>query len=393
MGLSAWAKGRKNLETPGPGAYSPPAPFGSGPHYSLRGRVKERDPDPEPAIVTLPSTLVYRTTSFGFRPKEKKPDITPGPERAVAVPIGSEAPKYSFRIKQDDPPNRNPGPGDYDISREFVSPQQTISTGRRWDAIDANIIADPGKYGVPRTLDKPKKKTIGRSIPIPEPERNGPGPAKYAAKTHIGRDNAGYTISRSPRDRKPNSNPGPADYQRMRPLTSESALGTTIKNKTPLPHGDICDYPYHNYPGCIVPKKFTHGTRPATSYETISPGPIYDKPPAIEHKQITIGERRKTKVQKSPGPADYFKTPITPKPMPPCGFYGPTDRCPVNTEKEKQKPGPADYEKVRDFDKFERGYYFTTRKMDDFVPDTAGPYVGPTSSLGGPKWTIGSKDA
>ena len=71
--------------------------------------MKERDPDPEPAIVTLPSTLVYRTTSFGFRPKEKKPDITPGPEHANAIPIGSEAPKYSFRIKREEVPNKNPG--------------------------------------------------------------------------------------------------------------------------------------------------------------------------------------------------------------------------------------------------------------------------------------------
>jgi hypothetical protein len=94
-----------------------------------------------------------------------------------------------------------------------------------------------------------------------------------------------------------------------------------------------------------------------------------------------------------PGPADYFKTPITPKPLPPCGFYGPTDRCPVDLKKVAKQPGPGDYELERNFDRLTSGYYFTSRMMDDFVPDTAGSFIGQISGIQGPKWTIGSKNA
>jgi hypothetical protein len=125
----------------------------------------------------------------------------------------------------------------------------------------------------------------------------------------------------------------------------------------------------------------------------MSPGPVYDKPPAIESRPAGIGERpTQTASEKQPGPADYFETPITPHPPPLCGFYGPTDRCPVNLDHEKQKPGAGYYEQPGQFERFERGYYFTSRTMDDFVPDTGAPYQGQRSTLGGPRWTIGSKN-
>jgi hypothetical protein len=202
-----------------------------------------------------------------------------------------------------------------------------------------------------------------------------------------------YSVPRGPREPPPINNPGPADYQRMRALTSPSAIGTVIKNRTPLPHGDQCDYPYHKYPGCISPRKFSHGKRPRTVYETPGTGPAVDnKPPAIESRRAGIGSRPKTKIEGSPGPADYFKTPIPPKELPFYGFYGPPDRCPVDLEKEAKKPGPGYYEQPGQFDKFRTGYYFTSRMMDDFVPDTAGPYVQQFSGLAGPKWSIGLKN-
>jgi hypothetical protein len=187
-------------------------------------------------------------------------------------------------------------------------------------------------------------------------------------------------------------NPGPADYQRVRPLTSESAIGTIMKGRTALPQGDLCDYPYNRYEGSISPRKFSHGSRPVTRYETMGPGPVYDKQPAIERRPISIGVKFRARADHFPGPADYFKTPITPKPLPPCGFYGPTDRCPVDLKKVAKEPGPADYE-GDPVGRPRTGFYFTSRMMDDFVPDTAGTYVGQVSGLAGPKWTIGTKNA
>jgi hypothetical protein len=127
----------------------------------------------------------------------------------------------------------------------------------------------------------------------------------------------------------------------------------------------------------------------------MGPGPIYDKPPAIESRLAGIGvkPRAKTQGKPLPGPADYFKTPIPPKDLPFCGFYGPTDRLELHLEKEVEKPGPGYYEQRGQFEKFRRGFYFTSRTMDDYVPDSDGSYVPQISGLGGPKWTIGAKDA
>lgn len=393
MGFSTWSKGRKDA-TPGPDTYSIPAPFGEGPKYTLKGRNKERKPDPEPAIILMPSTLQYNVTTFGCRPHDRKIDITPAPN-GVAKPIGEDGPKYSLRFKYPEPPNTNPGPADYTISREFISPKQTISSGPRTDFIDQNIIAPPGVYDLPVLFKTHKDLTIGPFVPRPEPERNGPGPAKYIAKTTIGKDTPLYSQPQGPRFSKISDLPGPADYQRMRPLNSESRISTTIGSRPPLPHGDICDYPYHKYPGCISPRKFSHLKRPETSYETMSPGPIYNKPPAIEKKPISIGSKTRIKNPHDdvPSPAEYFSIPITPTPFPPCGFYGPSDRCPVDLEKEAEKPGPGYYDEKGQFEVFRRGYYFTSRKMNDYVPDTAAPYHDQASTLGGPKYTIGSKDA
>ncbi|KAK8875468.1 Outer dense fiber protein 3-like protein 2 [Tritrichomonas musculus] len=395
MVFSTFYRGKNSTNSPGPGSYNIPDQFGSGPRYTLKGRVKEKDPDPEPPIIKMPTTLVYTTTTFGFRAREKEPEMTPGPN-VLPIPFGSDGKKYSFRFKYEDPPNTNPGPADYTISREFPGPKQTISEGKRWDAIDHKITAPPG-FDIPSMFEKHKNMKIGDLIPLPEPERNGPGPAKYKAKTTIGKDTPLFTVPKGPRESKPNGNPGPADYQRLRPLTSESRIGTAMKFRTKLPQPDKCDYPYHKYPGCISPRKFTHGTRPATSYETLSPGPKYDKKSSIEIKQKSIGSKPKSKnpFELNPGPADYFDVPLPTKDVPFCGFYGPTDRFPAGPElnKEKEKPGPADYDSNKgSFYQFNRGYYFTSRKMEDYVPDTAGPYIEQKSSLGGPKYTIGKKE-
>lgn len=391
MGLSMWAKGRK-AETPGPGTYSIPAPFGSGPQYTMKGRARDRDPDPEPAIIALPSTLVFRTTTFGYRPKEKPIDPTPGPN-LTPTPIGSDSPKFSFKFKHPDPPNTNPGPADYTISREFPGPRQTISSGPR-TTLSRSSPAPIGLYKLPSSFDKHKPVSIGSLLPSPEPEHPGPGPGKYAPDTTIG-TGPSYTVPRGPRDWIPPDTPGPADYQRLRPLTSETRIGTSLKGPAHTDTKDKRDYPYYALPDTIIPRKRSHGVRPETSYETLGPGPAgYTPDIGLTPKSRTIGVLPPTPaIDKSPGPADYFKTEITPKPPPFCGFYGPTDRCIVDLAKESEKPGPADYDaRPGEFDVFRTGFYFTSRNLDSYTPDTAAPYMGQISSLGGPRWTIGLKD-
>ena len=397
MTFTTFHKGERKVDSPGPAAYNVPAPFGEGPKYTLKGRYKEKDAEIEPSMIKMPSTLVIRDTTFGYRPKERPIEITPGPD-AVAPRFGSEGKKYSFRFKYEDPPNTNPGPAEYTISREFPGPKQTISEGKRSDIVDRNFMVPPGVYDIPSDFEKHKSLTIGSYVPIPQPERNGPGPAKYIAKTHIGYDTPKYTMPKGPRDTPPNRNPGPADYQRIRPLTSQSRVSTSIKNRTNIfPETDPHNEPYYDYMGStFTPRKVSFGKRPKTSYKTIGPGPKYiNKKPAIESRPAHIKSKYyfKNPMDDNPSPADYYSTEKVPRQAPFVGFYGPNDRCPVDLEKEKEKPGPGYYEEKDKFYEFKRGYYFTSRKMDDFIPDTDGGYVAQFSTLGGPKYTIGSRDA
>lgn len=391
MGLSAWAKGRR-APTPGPGRYDVKGPFGEGPKYTLKGRIAERTPEPEPPIRTMESTLSRKGSSFGYTAYKAKEFITPGPN-LDREEFGKDGVKYSFRFKHVEPRVDTPGPAEYTINRDILTQSVSIGTGTRWDPIDKNIIVAPDEYSPKRKCPEERPLTIGNYIPRPQPKRYGPGPGKYDMSYVMGTDTPKYSVRKGPRGEKESKNPGPADYQRIRELRNETAVPIALKSRTPLPHGDICDYPYHNIGGTIKPKKISHGTRPATSYETISPGPIYDKPPAIEYKPITIKNNYPipNPTAGNPGPGAYFKMPKTPQPES-HGFAGPTSRGPIDEAKAAEEPGPADYVPNRAFDKFERGYYFTSRMMEDYVPDTAAPYHDTKSTLGGPKFTIGQKE-
>ena len=257
-------------DTPGPAAYSIPSSLGQGPKYTLKGRIKQKDPDPEPSIYKHPSTLSKKSSTFGHRAPEPKKEKNPGPSY-VPPPIGSDARKSTFRIKHYEPLNTNPSPADYTISRDLTKMPQSIGEGPRIDEINYNIIVSPDRYTLPSDFNGNGKITLGPSIPLPEPERNGPGPAKYIAETTIGKDTPLYSISHF-HERNIEATPGPADYQRIRPLPSESKLACKFKWRTKLPQPDKCDYPYHAYPGTITPRKISHGIRPETSYDNHLPG-------------------------------------------------------------------------------------------------------------------------
>ena len=392
-GFTIWALGKKPPPTPSPAEYTLPDAFGSGPKFSLKGRNKERRPSPCPSLYREASTLSKKGASFGIRAPEKPKDVIPGPSVDTSIPIGSQCPKFSIRSKLEDPPNTNPGPGQYRISREFTSVQQTIGRGKRSNIIDPNLIADPGSIRLPSQWENPPGISFGPSIPLPEPERNGPGPI-YDQKTTMGQDTPYFSISRAPRDPIIHESPGPADYQQIRPLTSSSRIPYRIKNRTKLPQPDICDYPYHAYPGTITPRKLSHGIRPKTTDQTPGPGPYYNcRKSAEDSRQSKIGIRTpiKNPLDENPAPTDYFTVPITPYPTPLCPILGPTedDRAPINFKKEAEKPGPGYYDdQPTNFERPRTGYYFTSRMMNDFVPDTAAPYYPAQSTLGGPKFVI-----
>ncbi|KAH0790997.1 H-SHIPPO 1 [Histomonas meleagridis] len=386
--MEKWCKGRKIETSPGPAAYAVPSSFGSGPKYTLKGRHKEKPPDPEPPLIKMPSTLRVSKTSFGCRPKSRQPDITPGPYN-ISYKFGSDQPKCSIRPKRERSfDNGNPGPADYTISRELFNKKKTILSGPRTDFVDKNIILPPGVYDIPSLFDQKNGITIGPSIPLPEPKRYGPGPSKYSQRVRPGTGARSSTIS--PRIDIPiKDSPGPADYQQIKPFDSNVSQKVTIKNRTTIPN-DQCNAPYYGCTGCMTPRKISFGSRPSTSYETISPGPIYELPSSIEYHPITIGERfQQHERNDTPGPGEYFHANTKHLRENSKGFIGPSERFPVT---KKDIPGPGEYENIERFYKFKKGFYFTSRDMSYMVKEKGGEYIAQISSLGGPKYTIGNKD-
>lgn len=392
MGLSLWAKGKK-APNPGPGRYDVPAPFGEGPHYTVKGRIKQRDPDPEPPIRSMTSTLSKKGSSFGYSAYTPKEFQTPGPTYSPPK-FGTDGKKVAFRFKQREKPDENPGPGNYTISRELDTTPIAIGQGKRWDAVDPNSFSSPAEHPVPRSYPEEIPRKIGKFIPRPEPKRYGPGPAKYNMETNIIAVNTPIKIGSSLPIDPANGKPGPAEYSINRDLENVNAVPINLKGRPPLPHGDICDYPYHKLPDTIQPKKLSMGVRPETSYETISPGPIYDHASTLSKQSASIGSKIPILDPHKgiPGPGTYFKMPPSQKADPFQGFPGSANRTTIDEREASNLPGPADYKYTRDFEKFERGFYFTSRKFRDYTPDTDAPFHDIPSTLGGPMFTIGNKE-
>jgi hypothetical protein len=148
--------------------------------------------------------------------------------------------------------------------------------------------------------------------------------------------------------------------------------------------------PYYDVGTTIKPSKKSLLRRPATSYETPSPGPQYDLGPTIVPTRRSIGVRTSLRDGggDNPAPGSYWiaeETPIV-------GFIGPDDRGPVNLAHEAQQPGPGYYEHRDLFAPNGRGCPFTSKGITDERPDTAAPYQPSRSTLGGPMYTIGLKN-
>lgn len=384
---------QKPSTNPGPANYSPPSLFPEGPKHTILNRPHEPQHGRDPKIQTLPSTLRKSYACFGQRIPSPPPYVTPAPS-LIHEPPGVRSQKSHIgerhTVKQDD----FPGPGQYDVSRSLSNLQFSIRTGQRTPVENNNLIVPPGVYDIPVLFQETKQFTIHPLIPIPEPERNGPGPA-YDVSYQMGTDTPHNSIHNS-YEFKPKEGPSPDAYTISRDIQNPSSIKFRFKGRPPLPRGDITDYPYQNIGGTITPKMVHHGIRPKTNYETISPGPIYNKPGAIERKSITIGVRtsQKDPNRNNPPPDRYFQEPIPPRDNGSFSFRGSTDRCLVNTEKEKEKPGPADYRIKGQFEDPKGGFTFNSRKMEQYTPDTAAPYQRQFSSFeDGHKFTIGLKDA
>lgn len=394
MTFDAFCKGRKDPPPPDPGKYDIPSTIGKGPKFTLHQRHKQFDVEYAPKYNQLPSTLSKKGSTIGpLTSRTRKTDDVPGPSLYTTT-IGTGR-KSSMHVKHFEEKNENPGPGSYNIPSSFDGPAYSCRTGKRNTYIVDNVPVPPGTYDIPSDISKRRPMTISSREREHFKKKAHPGPI-YNVQKPTGSESRKTAFPKGPREPPIPITPGPADYQQITSVGGKS-IGTKMRSRTPMNKQERNRMPYYDIGTTINTKSVTIGSRPATSYETMSPGPGYDIGTLMVPKNKTIGERHVVHdpMDDNPAPGSYWIGEQPKKPPPIIGFPGPDDRCVINIKKEKQKPGPGYYD-AQPTDMFistsRRGRSIAHKKDEDYMPDTAAPYHSCTSTLGGPMYTIGLRD-
>ena len=402
MSLEAWAYKKRICDDPGPGTYSIPNSFGSGPKFSCRERprVHHTHHFADPSMHLLPSTLVSRRTTFGGRTIPPRPEETPGPGDPRG-PFLEGVPRVHFHFKRDISTDEVPAPTSYSVPRDFGTTPIRISSAPRTDLVDRQPRPPPGAYDVPGGLDTGHGKTIGVCLPLEAIESTSPGPGAYGAvKKGLGEDAPKYTFPKEPVQRIRSDVPGPADYDanlvdykvsRKIPFLIEKKSRPDTFSAFVMEKSQQCGIVSGT---TFVPKKLTIGSYFQRSDITPGPGPAYQTRSAFADRRVTIG--KKTSIHErencAPSPDHYFKIPfVVPKDDLLLGFSGPAEREPEEIKRKKWVPSPAKYKIKRDLDDPKKGFTIGNRCVHDYVPDNDAPYNELPSSLSGPKYTIGNR--
>ena len=422
MTFFAFARGRKDISSPDPGQYNIPSTFGQAPRYTIRSRHKEFGRDTNPDYYETPSTLSKKGFSIGpsyrknlkqrsksaistsFTDSDKKYSDTPGPYFIQTMTdFGKEGSKISIHQRHYERKEDTPGPGSYNVKLSQLSgPAYSCGIGPRFDFVQNSTPVGPGAYKIPSTLNLSRPLTIGTHARQKFKKKSHPGPI-YDTNVPIGKNSPSYSFPKGPRDLPPKEGPGPADYQQLESGISNNSkhqIPPKLKSRTSLMKPDrvLSNVPYYDIKTTIVPRKKSIGNRPPTSYETISPGPVYNIPPmGINEKKeahIHIKAEIPDHSLQTPAPGSYWIADPTPEPQRICGMMGPSDedRAPIRLKEEAAKPGPADYDTNIDQNPIKKGHKICNRYPDDSIPDTSAPYHSTSSTLGGPMFTIGLRD-
>ncbi|OHT08419.1 hypothetical protein TRFO_23104 [Tritrichomonas foetus] len=393
MTFDCFCRGRKDPPPPDPGKYDIPSTIGSGPKFTMRCRHKQFEKDYAPQYNQLPSTLSKKGSTIGTIPKNtRRKDDVPGPNYNTTT-IGTGR-KSSMHVKHREERNENPGPGAYTINRDLAGPAYTCGTGKRNSFIVDNMPVPPGSYDLPSDIAKRRPMTIQSREREHFKKKAHPGPI-YNVTRPPGSDSRKTCFPKAVDPPIPIT-PGPADYQHLSELGG-SRIGTKMRPRTSMKKPERNKMPYYDIGTTVNPKSLTIGSRPVTSYETMSPGPGYDLGTLMVPKSRTIGERHEIHdpMLDNPAPGSYWMAEQPKKPPPIIGFPGPDDRCIINEKEEKRKPGPGYYETMAKdamIATSRRGVHIQSRKLEYPPPDTSAPYHSCTSTLGGPKYTIGLRD-
>lgn len=411
MTFDCFARGHKDQSPPDPGKYNIPSTFGQAPKYSIGKRYIEKEKERTPDFYKLPSTLSKKGFSIGplIKPKRSQSVISTKKDSDDHVtfysylpPFGQDGRKISIHQRHIQPKDETPGPGSYNIDIRKSSPAFSCGVGKRFDFVKEITLVAPGSYDIPTTLDLSRPLTIGTHSRKKFTKKSHPGPI-YNTRGKLGQDSPSYSFPKGPREPPTKVGPGPADYQKVEfGLTNDKKhqILPQMRSRTALPEKEVvtANVQFYDIQPSIVTKKKSIGSRPPTSYETLSPGPIYNIPSTIDTtKPAHIYNKTEIKNPNidNPSPDSYWMAPVPPPSQPIRGFSGPIDddRAVINIKQEKAKPGPADYHNEKPaFSPGKKGYKMSSRTIRQSRPDTAAPYYSTSTTLGGPMYTIGLKD-
>lgn len=217
--------------SPGPGAYSPPGLFGTGPKAVISGRSQAEDhrrgaETPGPGSYIHTGTVSPLRYSFGSSPR--MPDssgLNPGPGHyEVADYLSKRPPITKFpRASRDSPGRRSlPGPGNY---------QPNLSTDQGCFTFSKSFRTAKDQFGTPGpgAYTNPLRNTFAAGGPTLISRRtlstgfeHNPGPGHYTFTSAFEASAPAYSLGKSPRDLPANSSnsPSPQHYD-PRPVLSK----------------------------------------------------------------------------------------------------------------------------------------------------------------------------
>lgn len=402
MTMECFARGRKETLNTGPGMYNIPSTIGAGPKYTIRGRSQELKRQHGQDYYLLPSTLNKNGISLGKELKFKKDfrKVEKSEPSLYAIPstIG-QGPKISIRPKQTSKIEVTPGPGQYDPKIIDKGPAYVVGVGRRFDFIQDNILVPPGTYEIPSTMQPRASITHSNHGPTRRPKfqkKQHPGPI-YDVVQPFGKDARKSQFPKCMTEKSIPRTPGPGEYEVLKPFGEQSKrIYTTMHPRIKERSSSVNNVPYYDIPTTIKNKKISMLSRPPTSYETPSPGPVYNLPSSIVPRPMTIGVRttQKNPLNDVPGPDAYFAS-DAPKDISEdvvCPLDGPYSRDIINYKEVSRLPGPGQYNVDEAEKNRKKGFTISNRDLSPSRPDTSAPYRLLSSTLGGPAYTIGIKD-
>ena len=353
------------MNTPGPGAYTLPSTFGSGPKYTIKKIYPEKKPETTlgPELPQMKTNDSPRYTIGPSIPIKAETD-SPGPSY-IPPPLGKNYGKIKFPQRGDEQKKKSPrkvqqsfsqsrdGPGAFNIPHlpsEPTAPSYSIgvrTNNNSWLQVNDN----------PSPLDySPKIQQSGPRFSIrvahdPPPDESTPGPADYPNRPKDSK----YAYIHVPHyEPKQDETPGPGKYQ-VEPVFAKEARSCTIRPAV-TKREDISHAPYYD----PKPTEFTKikgRTIPRSPRMEVkrdsSPGPAaysprysmsntgHKLPVKKTSEQLAKDKEREEKRlrESTPGPGAYkINYSAVEKNTPAFGFYG--ERAPLVPS---DSPGPSDY--------------------------------------------------